>query len=343
MSLLDTLKDKLKPAKPLGPQLREALATAEAELARLESQRGTYALALAQGEPDAETSMAAWRRNVADQKQAVDDLRAAKQAADGKDRAAELGRIAAVRQSQIANVKHLLGDQAKAIAKLGAACENISDAWNDVIELAMQIQQALDQAGMPPNELAPWCGLVRPDRLRALVSIELWRTNRTKATDGGTYRWGLFGVNEAERFRAQFAVEGMTDLWQQTIHDPPFDMKNVKSLTERLADQRNELLRICQAQPLPAHEALAKEHVALSPPEQVLDQPPELPPLPQQRYFVPETGPYAGMTERPRSEGGGIPPVPDDVVLPADARDQALLEHLNQAAAKAKQSSAGVQ
>jgi len=77
-----------------------------------------------------------------------------------------------------------------------------------MIELGTAINRKLDHAERPPSDLM---ALVRPDRLRQLVSIELWRTNKTKKSNKGAFRFGMFVVNESERHRGQLAPQSRRD------------------------------------------------------------------------------------------------------------------------------------
>jgi hypothetical protein len=134
-----------------------------------------------------------------------------------------------------------------------------------------------------------------------LVSIELWRTNKTKRSNEGTFRHGMFGVQEAERHRNQLAVEGYGDL----ASGNPADATPMRA---RLVAQRDELLRIVESQPVPRREIVVEP---VKP--RALPRVEGMAPVPQGLPFNADVLP---------------PPIPMSVVLPEDAREADLLARI---------------
>jgi len=286
--------------------ISERLDEARQAVAAVEVEHDALAYQVAIGAPSAEANLEAWHQRRLSALALVGDLEAALRGAIEADQAREKKRAIEQRHQVIADVKHDLTEQLRAITKLAAAIENLNDAWSGMIELGAEIHRKLDHAGLPPSDLFPWCALIRPDRLRQLVSIELWRTNKTKQSNEGTFRHGIFGVQEAERHRGQLAVEGYGDLADGVpAHAVP--------LRTRLMEHRDALLKIIEAQPVPEREIVVEA---------------ARPRLQSRGATVPERTP-SGL---PFDRDVLPPPVPMSVVLPEDEREAELVARLETAA-----------
>ena len=102
MSFVESLKSRFGGNRPAKLVLADALREAEQAVARLEAERGTYALALAQGAENAAETMRAWRHNLVEAKSNVADLKAAGEAAREQERQAERAAVAKTRSGPCA-------------------------------------------------------------------------------------------------------------------------------------------------------------------------------------------------------------------------------------------------
>lgn len=261
MSLIDALKDRLAGSKkPRALAIRDLVNEAKQRVADIEAQRGDRILALAEGGEEAKTAMAAWRKSLLDAQENVRDLEAAAEAQKEVDRLAERHRTAETRATHVRSLKQKLSEQAKHLARLGAAIENASTEWAAVIHCAHDIQQSLSvsQIKVPDNLVLPYDGL-----LRKAVLAELWRCNVTPATEpGNIYPAALPGVQEAEFERRGMAIaQGWKDL------EDGFRSK-VIPMVQRLDAERQILTAAMEADTLPpAGVVLPKELPTLPEPQ----------------------------------------------------------------------------
>ena len=173
---------------------------------------------------------------------------------------------------------------------MGAAIQNLGDAFHDYTQTSVEMQNVAGAAGLPLPELVPWFFGIRDRTTRAFINLEFLRTNKFPMTsDGiihGAFPWVMDGVNAMGGLHVEYGGEDL---------DPgrgkPYT--ELKGIRQRYVEQRDAMIARLEAVPIPED--------ALEPPaETKRRESPQQPKAPERKSYegyVASLPPRLGKTE----------------------------------------------
>lgn len=281
------------------PKVDAKLQDARQALSAIEVEHDALAFAVVTDQPDAEQNLADWKKRRDAAVELVQHLEAALRGAFEVDKARRKKRAIEQRHATITQVKKLTTEQLSAVTKMGAAIQNLNDAFHDYTQTSVEMQNVAGNAGLPLPELVPWFFGIKDGTTRAFINLEFVRTNKFPMTsDGiihGAFPWVMDGVNAMGGLHVEYGGEDL-----DPANGKPYS--RLKGMRQRYIEQRDAMIARLEQVPIPDD--------ALEPPEQVR---PVLPPQPKK----PERKSYQGYV-------ASLPPEDMARQLPGDLRDAVI-------------------